>query len=255
MKRKLICIGGGMGPMAGVELHRLIIANTPTNGLDQEHIEVHHFSRAHDISDRPLFLLEGIGENPAHGMLRTILAAKSAASAVNLEMIIGIPCITFHANPIFDKLLELLKQHKIKDTVLNMITITVNAIGKDYSNIRKVGLLTTTATQKIGVLRNALEAKGLKVIELSDKRQKDVQNSISDPDWGIKSNFPVSEKADQNFHQFANELIALGAEAIVLGCTEIPLALTENEINSIPLINPSLILAKALIKKAAKQFP
>jgi hypothetical protein len=60
MSEKLICIGGGVGPMAGVELQRRIIQNTDSGGTDQGHIEVHHFSRAHDIADRTRFLLEEV---------------------------------------------------------------------------------------------------------------------------------------------------------------------------------------------------
>ena len=252
MKKKLIIIGGGMGPMAGVELQRLIISHTPTNGFDQEHIEVHHFSRAHDISDRPAYLLKGIGENPAYGMLRTILAAKASATEVDADMVIGIPCITFHADPIFQTFLSLLNENNIECKVVNIITETADFLKDHYPSIHKVGILSTTATQKTGVLHMALEGNGLKVVELDDERQKVVQASISNPDWGIKSNFPISEQANQNFHQFAKELIDLGAEAIILGCTEIPLVFPEKEFKGIPLVNPVEVLAKALIASLSK---
>ena len=40
MKEKIIIIGGGVGPMAGVELHKKIIENTKTSGKDQDHLQV-----------------------------------------------------------------------------------------------------------------------------------------------------------------------------------------------------------------------
>ena len=40
MDEKLIIIGGGVGPMAGVELHKKIIENTKTSGKDQEHLQL-----------------------------------------------------------------------------------------------------------------------------------------------------------------------------------------------------------------------
>ena len=52
MKEKIIVIAGGVGPMAGVELHKKIIESTLTDGTDQTHIEVYHLSRSHDIQDR-----------------------------------------------------------------------------------------------------------------------------------------------------------------------------------------------------------
>lgn len=44
-----------------------------------------------------------------------------------------------------------------------------------------------------------------------------------------------------------------GAQAIILGCTEIPIALPEKEFDKVPLIDPMLALARALIKKANSQ--
>ncbi|WP_243664188.1 aspartate/glutamate racemase family protein [Rhodothermus marinus] len=36
-----------------------------------------------------------------------------------------------------------------------------------------------------------------------------------------------------------------GVEAVVLGCTELPLAVPEPEVDGIPIIDPSLALARA----------
>ncbi|MOA59943.1 Asp/Glu/Hydantoin racemase [compost metagenome] len=44
-----------------------------------------------------------------------------------------------------------------------------------------------------------------------------------------------------------DELKKGGAEIIVLGCTELPLALPENDHNGMTLIDPNRILARALI--------
>ena len=48
-REKIIVIGGGVGPMAGVALHGKIIENTLTDGTDQSHLEVFHFSRSPSI--------------------------------------------------------------------------------------------------------------------------------------------------------------------------------------------------------------
>ena len=135
MDKKLICIGGGMGPMSGVELHRLIIENTSTNGIDQDHLEVHHYSRAHDISNRPDFILNNRGENPALGMLRTIEASVAAAQKVNREIVLGIPCATFHAPIIFNSLSALINQHQLAIEVLNMISETNQFVRSNYPEI------------------------------------------------------------------------------------------------------------------------
>ena len=38
-----------------------------------------------------------------------------------------------------------------------------------------------------------------------------------------------------------------GAEAVILGCTEIPLALTEPDVRGVPLLDATNVLARALI--------
>ena len=52
----VIIIGGGVGPMAGVALHEKIIEHTLTDGTDQSHLAVHHYSCSSVISDRTAFL-------------------------------------------------------------------------------------------------------------------------------------------------------------------------------------------------------
>lgn len=45
-------------------------------------------------------------------------------------------------------------------------------------------------------------------------------------------------------------LVANHCDIIILGCTEIPLAIEEKEYKGIPIINPLLIMARAMIRKA-----
>jgi len=64
---KVIIIGGGVGPLAGVELHNKIIEYTLTDGTDQSHLKVYHLSCPSFIPDRTEFLLGNINTNPAQG--------------------------------------------------------------------------------------------------------------------------------------------------------------------------------------------
>ena len=47
-----------------------------------------------------------------------------------------------------------------------------------------------------------------------------------------------------------DDLVANHCDAIILGCTEIPLAIEEAEYRAIPIINPLLIMARTMIQKA-----
>jgi aspartate racemase len=246
---KYICIGGGVGPMAGVYLHKSIIDNTLTNGTDQDHIEVHHFSRSHDINDRTEYLLGRVKENPAKGMFRTVQTAVGNCDSDTNFPVFGVPCNTFHAPKIFNYFLELLDQNNIKIQVLNMISETGNYINKNYPKVKKIGLLTTTGTRKVEVYRNLFESYNFEIIEVPISLQDELHDSIYNKKWGVKAISPISDKAKENFLKYAELLEEKEVELIVLGCTEIPLVLKGSYFKNIPLIDPVKVLARALIRE------
>ena len=47
-----------------------------------------------------------------------------------------------------------------------------------------------------------------------------------------------------------DDLVASHCNAIILGCTEIPLAIEEVEYKGVPIINPLLIMARTMIQRA-----
>eukprot|EP01047_Picozoa_sp_COSAG01_P034139 COSAG01_NODE_2548_length_7465_cov_15.046294_8_plen_90_part_00 len=52
------------------------------------------------------------------------------------------------------------------------------------------------------------------------------------------------------FRGFAGALKQKGADVIILGCTEIPLALPEPEYDGVPLVDPVEAVARAMIAMA-----
>ncbi|GAB4374282.1 MAG: hypothetical protein Kow009_09890 [Spirochaetales bacterium] len=81
--------------------------------------------------------------------------------------------------------------------------------------------------------------------------QERVQEAIYHPSWGIKAKSPVTEKARTQALEALRVLMDSGAEAVILGCTELPLAVPEREMEGVPLVDPMLALARALIREAA----
>ena len=78
-----------------------------------------------------------------------------------------------------------------------------------------------------------------------------VHSAIYDSNYGIKAfSNPVNIRAQQDLMVAASFLSRKGAEAIVLGCTEIPLAITSEQIESSVVIDATTILAKALIRES-----
>ncbi len=250
---KVIIIGGGVGPMAGVELHKKIIENTKTGGSDQDHFQVWHLSRSYDIPDRTEYLAGKININPAKGMARTFLLAAEMLKIEKKPAVGGVTCNTFHAPTIFDVFTDILKKNNTDIKILNMIEETGKYIRENFSGFKKIGLMSTTGTRNAGVYHALLNPLGFEVIEVDEKNQDALHDTIYNLEWGIKAVSPVSEKARIRFEQYAKELIDKGAGALILGCTEIPLALPEKYFSDIPLIDPVWVLARALIKDADVQ--
>ncbi len=247
---KIIIIGGGVGPQAGTVLHNYIIENTLTNGTDQDHLDIYHFSRSSDIPDRTESLKNGTAENPAKGMYKTFKIAASAIGLSKKNAVGGIPCNTFHAPEIFEKFTKLMVGIEPEIKIVNMIEETVKTVIQNYPGVKKIGIMSTTGTRETRVYADYFLNWGLEIIQVPNEIQPELHNSIYNKDWGIKAQTPVRIEAKTNFEKYSDYLINNGAEIIILGCTEIPLALPYKSFKNIPLIDPMISLARALIKEA-----
>jgi aspartate racemase len=183
-------------------------------------------------------------------MFNTFKIAASAISIADKQAVGGIPCNTFHAPQIFKKFKLLMKEFEHKIKILNMIEETVLEVLRYYPGIQKIGLMSTTGTRNAGIYSDQFQKKDLEVIQVPIEIQQNLHNSIYNKEWGIKAKTPVSDRAKENFKKYANDLISKGAEIIILGCTEIPLALPNSTHNGIPFIDPMTSLARALIREA-----
>lgn len=273
--RPTLIIGGGVGPMAGVELHRKIIEHTLTDGTDQDHFDVIHLSLASRISDRTLFLLESDGVNPGDEMADVVeialrgLGKGEGGSAPGKQCIVGVPCNTFHAPPIFDRFLSRMDFFPGKEDgrsinnrdsggptisgptvkVVHMLQETLDLIRQLQPDAGTVGLMSTTGTRRSRVWHELLESAGYDIVEVEESVQPELHETIYHPEWGLKAVSPASETACGRFANYADALISDGADVLVLGCTEIPLALPGLRFRNTPLVDPVLALARGMIRE------
>ena len=248
---KTVGIIGGVGPEAGRLLHGYIIKETPDVNCDQDHLDVVHISASSSITDRTKFLLGEVDENPAEGVIKVVELMNLISESTRKKIVAAVPCNTFHAKPIFNQLTKLIKEKGIENIdLLNMVQETALYIKENFPECKNVGLMSTTGTRDQRIYHDLLEPEGLGITEVDTSVQKDLHDTIYNSSWGIKAVSPVTEKAKSNFETYAQQLIDNGAEVIILGCTEIPLALEGNEFNGITLLDPMQVIAKRLIKKA-----
>ena len=205
-------------------------------------------------------------------MAEAVWAIGAAAKANGELAVVCVPCNTFHAPPVWRQYVEHLKALGADGTTLRLIHMldeTVDMIKEAVPGCKKIGLMSTTGTRESRVYRDLLvsrhedslslsqmepqgsavtraclpagalqEPQGYEVLEVPPEQQAEVHETIYNQDWGIKAVSPITLKAVQNFRSYASVLKEMGAEAIILGCTEIPLALPEPDYEGVPLIDP-----------------
>ena len=241
----IIGLVGGVGPLAGLDLQAKIIAQTAA-GRDQEHLPVLSISWPGPIPDRTEYLLGRVAQNPAYPILEQLrlLAAMGATVA-------AIPCNTAHAPPIFDVIRAGVAGFARPLRLLHMLDETADHLTARYPGLRTVGILSTTGTWRARLYPQLLEWRGLRVITPDAARQETIHAAIYDPAHGIKSAGRVTARARADLERGLVALQAAGAEAVVLGCTELPVAFPEGEYDGLPLIDPTWVLARALIREVA----
>jgi aspartate racemase len=246
--RKIIVIGGGVGPMAGVDLHRLIIENTIDATCDQDHLRVIHLSFSDLIADRTQALKNHTTDIVAQQMASLIESIIPTCTYFSSKAVVGIPCNTFHAPPIFDQFINALQPHARIVTIINMIEETIKEITSAIAINEQIGIMSTTGTRESALYDNPLAQIGFHPIHCDD--QLAIHSSIYNEDWGIKAINGESSQNREILYNGVEELYQKGAKAIILACTEIPLVIKETYYKDIPLINPVVLLAKAMIKEA-----
>lgn len=246
--KKVIGIAGGVGPYAGLEFNRKIFSATPAK-TDQEHLEVILLSASATISDRTAYLLnpEKI-ENPGLGIFEVIKRLANIGA-----QLIAVPCNTAHSPKIWNVIKEKLQQSGLKGVqLIHMLEETFEHLKQHYPGIKRVGLLATKGTYYSKVYDQNAESSGFELIIPQAVMTERVHAAIYDCAYGIKAQSnPVTDKAKAELKFVANELIESGAQAVIMGCTEIPLALDggEEELD-VPLFDPMEITAKKLVALA-----
>ena len=242
-RQKAIGVVGGVGPYAGLDLVRKIFDQTVASS-DQDHLPVFLISLPADIEDRTEFLLRNSGKNPGHS-ISSILKKLEAAGA----SVAGIPCNTAHAPQIYSVVVQDLAARKSNLKLLSLIDETIGVIQSRRPKPGRVGILSTTGTRKTKIYRDPLEQNGFQVVEPPDDAQADlIQDAIYNRSYGIKAQSnPVTERARGQVMKGLDLLVHQNVDVIILGCTELPLAVPEPWFKGIQLIDPSTLLARSLI--------
>ncbi|HCR48195.1 MAG TPA: amino acid racemase [Rhodothermales bacterium] len=245
-EHKIIGILGGLGPAAGADLFNKIIEETVAT-CDQDHPSVALLSYSDQIPDRATYIRDQTMPNPVQPMWDVLMHLQAVGASVA-----AIPCITAHVPVIFGVLRNRLSEEGHSMHLLSIIEETIRFIQVQFPNIQYVGAISTWTTKRNKLFEQALTAAGLTFIPPDDFIQDGVEAAIYDPQFGIKAvSNPVHPQARENLVVSLRHLQQKGAEAVILGCTELPIGIPEAELEGVKTIDPTRALGRALVAAVA----
>ncbi|MBS3105131.1 amino acid racemase [Candidatus Woesearchaeota archaeon] len=233
MKQKYRTIGilGGMGPAATADLYNRII------NIFQQRFGARYDKDFPEIVIISLPVPDVVESIENENLTLTMLTD----AAVRLEkigcFIIAIPCNTVHAY--IGKLRGIVK--------IPVISIMEEvALYCKEENLLNVGLLSTEFTKNQELYDSELTKYTINLIKLNDKRQKILTRLIMSI-----LNGEINQSNRDILLELINNFKNKKAEAIILGCTELPLLINQ-ESSDIPLIDTIQLLAEACVRESTK---
>lgn len=200
-KTPKIGIIGGMGPVATAELYErlLQVSQEEFDAIqDYEYPEVFIDSVSFEGSDE-----SGIVEEEA--VLEQFLNALDNLEYSDSDVVI-VPCNTLHS---FSENL----QHNAEAEVLDMVSETVSRVESD--GLEKVGLLASETSYEKNIYEERTE--NVDFLTPNEGQRESLSNIILNIMGGKKLDEDIAK-----LREIADSLEERGAEAIILGCTELP---------------------------------
>ena len=232
--QKTVGVLGGMGPEATVDFMAKVIALTKADS-DQDHVRmlVDHNPQ---VPNRQDAILRG-GEDP--GPVLADMAADLEAAGADFLVI---PCNTAY---VFED--AILAATRVP--LISIIGVSIAAAVGRAPGAGRIGVLATDGCLKSGIFQAGLEEAGL-VAELPTAEElQQLMALVSTIKAGKQS-----EATGRAMAELAEALASRGADAIIAGCTEIPLVLDESAV-SVPLVSSTDALAEITVKLATGEIP
>ena len=231
MKKQILGVIGGLGPIATAHFMELVIAMTDANS-DQENVDmiVYNFP---SIPDRSGYILGSNLKSPLPGL-------RSVGQALVRQKVscIAIPCVTAHY---FHQELQAV----IPVPILNGVAETARLLNEQ--GIKKVGIMATDGTIRSRLLARELDLAGIIPVIPSPKRQEDVMHLIYE-------NVKAGKKPEMDrFCRIQKELMDCGAEVIILGCTELSIIKRDEAIGP-GFIDVMEVLARESVLRCGKRL-
>ncbi len=230
--KKTIGIMGGMGPVATRYMYDLILCRTDA-GTDQDHIHV--IINSYPQVPLRTDAIHGAGPSPTPFLKQGIEALINAGADF-----VVMPCVTAHF--FIPEVSE-----EIEFEFVSLLDEAGQWAGTNLPGIRRAGLIASRGAIESRLFHQAFAAQGIEILTPGEEELDRSMEAVFGSE-GIKAGHTTGGPREAIL-SVAGSLIERGAEAVIAGCTEVPLVLRPEDI-SVPLIEPMKIAAEVCITKA-----
>lgn len=232
-KNKTIGVLGGMGPEASSHLYSKIIKYAQ-----------HKYGAVQDFDYPPIIIyslpLFGFDET---GIVDATLVKKQLIEGVKKLELAGCDLIIIACNTVHSYFEEM--QSAVKVPILNIIEETKKRVIEfEYT---KVGLFASESTNKLKLYQKRFLDSHIEVVSPNNEQQVILNRVIEHVMGGNQKTEDIIFLKD-----IARNYIKQGAEAIVLGCTEIPLAINQTH-TDIKLFDTIEIIVQCAVDYSLKR--
>jgi len=228
-RRKTVGVIGGIGPAATLHLLQALHAATPAE-TDQDHLRV-LVDNNPGLPDRNAALA---GEGPSPGPAIAEMARALERSGAELLVM---PCNTAHA---FQSEIEAAASAPF----LSIVDATLEAAFAARPDLRRAGLIAAPGALRAGLYQQAFAARGVECVAPEGELHERLRGLI----YRIKAG-DTGPEVRAGVRGVAEVLLAQGADVLVSACTEVPLALSAEDVAA-PLIDSTEALARATVAAA-----
>ena len=225
MTRRTVGVLGGMGPLATVDFMRKVIDLTPAV-RDQDHVPLIICSIP-QVPDRTAAIVDG-AESPLPVLLEGLGVLERSGVGC-----IAIPCNTAHHW--YDEMTA-----GCSVEILHIVDCALATLERRGHGAGPVGLLSTAGTIAAGIYQKRFDHRGYDSVVPTPE---DMENLVSEGIRLVKAGRVAD--ARERLESAAANLRQRGAGTIVLGCTEIPVALDDE---SAGYVDATRALADAAVR-------
>ena len=227
---KTMGVLGGMGAATSADFYQEVV-----------HILQREYGAEQDTDFPPMFIynlpLSGFDETgfaDEELVKKQLLEGVQRLAKTDCDFIV-IPCNTVHL--FCDQMQEV-----VKIPILSIIEAMVDEV--DRRNYKKTGLLTSESTRRYALYESVLRERGLAFISATEAEQRQINEVVRHAIAGTQG-----ERESANLQSIIARFQHEGVQAIILGCTELPLAIKQKDC-PLPLLNSTRILAETAIRYA-----